>query len=195
MTRHFLPALLAAAAFLAGLAMAQTPAANPKVLLKTTKGDITIELYPGKAPITVKNFLSYVDAKFYDGLVFHRVIPGFMIQAGGMTAEMRQRSGNPPIKNEASNGLKNARGTLAMARTGVVDSATSQFFINLADNTSLNHSGDAPDKFGYCVFGKVVAGMDVVDAIAQVPTGSRRGHNNVPLEPVVILSATVVAAK
>lgn len=195
MTRHFLPALLAAAVFLAGLAMAQAPAANPKVLLKTTKGDITIELYPAKAPITVENFLTYVNSDFYDGVIFHRVIPGFMIQAGGMTAEMRQKSGNPSIKNEASNGLKNDRGTLAMARTGVVDSATSQFFINLVNNESLNYKGNTPQDFGYCVFGKVVAGMDVVDAIAQVPTGSRRGQNNVPLEPVVILSATVVAGK
>jgi len=195
MTRHFLPALLAAAVFLAGLAMAQAPAANPKVQLKTNKGDITIELYPGKAPITVKNFLTYVEADFYNGLIFHRVIPGFMIQGGGMTAEMRQRSGNPPIKNEASNGLKNDRGTVAMARTGVVDSATSQFFINLVDNGSLNHTGNTPENFGYCVFGKVVAGMDVVDAIAQVPTGSRRGHANVPLEPVTIISATVVTGK
>lgn len=195
MTRHFLPALLTAAVFLAGLAMAQNPATNPKVLLKTTKGDITIELYPAKAPVTVKNFLTYVESKFYDGLIFHRVIPGFMIQTGGMTAEISQKSGNPSIKNEASNGLKNDRGTLAMARTGVVDSATSQFFINLVNNDSLNYRGNAPDQFGYCVFGKVVAGMDVVDAIAQVATGSRRGHANVPLEPIVILSATVVAAK
>lgn len=195
MTRHFLPALLTAAVFLAGLAMAQAPAANPKVLLKTTKGDIAIELYPAKAPVTVKNFLTYVESKFYDGLIFHRVMPGFMIQTGGMTAEISQRPGNPPIKNEASNGLKNDRGTLAMARTQIVDSATSQFFINLVNNDSLNHRGNAPDQFGYCVFGKVVSGMDVVDAIAQVPTGSRRGHANVPLEPIVILSATVVAAK
>jgi cyclophilin family peptidyl-prolyl cis-trans isomerase len=195
MTRHFLAALLAAAVFLAGLAMAQAPAANPKVLLKTTKGDITIELYPDKAPITVKNFLTYVEGNHYVGLLFHRVIPGFMIQGGGMTTEMRQRSGNPPIKNEASNGLKNDRGTVAMARGSDVDSATSQFFINLVDNGSLNHAGNTPEKFGYCVFGKVVAGMDVVDAIAQVPTGSRRGHANVPLEPVLINSATVITGK
>jgi peptidyl-prolyl cis-trans isomerase A (cyclophilin A) len=199
MTRHFMPVLLAAAVFLAGLAMAQAPAANPKVLLKTSKGDITIELYPDKAPITVKNFLTYAEGNFYNGLIFHRVIPGFMIQAGGMTAEMKTRSSDiPPIKNEAANGLKNDRGTVAMARTHVVDSATSQFFINLVNNANLNYKGNTPQDFGYCVFGKVVAGMDVVDAIAQVPTGSRDGHQkhqNVPVEPVTIISATVVTGK
>lgn len=195
MTRHVLPALLAATVFLAGLAMAQAPAANPKVLLKTSKGDITLELYPGKAPVTVKNFLAYVEGNFYDGLIFHRVIPGFMIQAGGLTAEMRTRSGNPPIKNEAANGLKNDRGTVAMARTGVVDSATSQFFINLVNNANLNYKGSTPQDFGYCVFGKVVSGMDIVDAIAQVPTGGRSGHQNVPLEPVTIISATVITGR
>ncbi|HUT07459.1 MAG TPA: peptidylprolyl isomerase [Candidatus Latescibacteria bacterium] len=195
MTRHILPLLLTAGIFLAGVALAQTSAANPKVLLKTTKGDITIELYPDKAPVTVKNILDYVNDKFYDGLIFHRVMPGFMIQCGGMTAEMSQKSGNPPIKNEAGNGLKNTRGTLAMARTNVVDSASSQFFINLKDNTFLNHKDNTPEGFGYCVFGKVVAGMDVVDAIAKVPTTSKRGHGDVPVEPITILSATVVNGK
>jgi len=195
MTRHILPLLLTAGIFLAGVALAQTSAANPKVLLKTTKGDITIELYPDKAPVTVKNILDYVNDKFYDGLIFHRVMPGFMIQCGGMTAEMSQKSGNPPIKNEAGNGLKNTRGTLAMARTNVVDSASSQFFINLKDNTFLNHKDNTPEGFGYCVFGKVVTGMDVVDAIAKVPTTSKRGHGDVPVEPITILSATVVNGK
>jgi peptidyl-prolyl cis-trans isomerase A (cyclophilin A) len=176
MTRNILPILITLSVFLAGAALAQTPAANPKVLFKTTKGDITIELYPAKAPITVKNILAYVEAKFYDGLTFHRVIPGFMIQCGGLTAEMSQKDGNPPIKNEAGNGLKNTRGSVAMARTNIVDSATSQFFINLKDNDFL----------------KVVAGMDVVDAIAKVPTTSKRGHGDVPVEPITILSATVV---
>ena len=185
MTRNILPALVAAGVILAGLALAQAPAANPKILLKTTRGDITIELYPGKAPITAKSILGYVEDKFYDGLIFHRVIPGFMIQCGGLDAEMRQKTGNDPVKNEAGNGLKNVRGSVAMARTGIVDSATSQFYINLADNFRL-------DEMKYCAFGKVVAGMDAVDAIAQVPTGSQRGHQNVPLEPVTILSATVV---
>jgi cyclophilin family peptidyl-prolyl cis-trans isomerase len=195
MTRNILPILLTAGTFLAGVALAQTPAANPKVLLKTSKGDITIELYPAKAPVTVKNILTYVNDKFYDGLIFHRVIPEFMIQTGGLTAEMSQKSGKPPIKNEAGNGLKNTRGTVAMARTEVVDSATSQFFINLKDNSFLNHTDDTSRGFGYCVFGKVIAGMDVVDAIAKVPTGSKRGHGDVPLEPITILSASVVGGK
>jgi peptidyl-prolyl cis-trans isomerase A (cyclophilin A) len=192
MTRNVLPFIFTATVFLAGVALAMGPAANPKVLFKTTKGDITIELYPAKAPITVKNILDYVNAKFYDGLIFHRVIPNFMIQCGGMDADMRQKSGNPAIKNEAGNGLKNTRGSVAMARTNVVDSATSQFFINLKDNAFLNHKDDTPEGFGYCVFGTVVAGMDVVDAIAKVPTGSRRGNGDVPIAPITILSATVV---
>jgi len=185
MTRHILPVLVAASLFAAGLALAQAPAANPKVLLKTSMGDITLELNPAKAPITVKNILGYVEAKFYDGLIFHRVIPGFMIQCGGLNAEMSAKQGNPPIKNESGNGLKNARGSVAMARTNDLDSATSQFFINLVDNFGL-------DEMKYCVFGKVVAGMDVVDKIATVKTGSKRGHGDVPLEPITIVSATVV---
>ena len=192
MTRNILPVLLAAAFFVAGTALAQAPAANPKVLLKTSLGDITIELYPDKAPVTVRNILDYVETGFYDGLIFHRVIPNFMIQCGGMTAEMSAKSGNPPIKNEAGNGLKNVRGSLAMARTNVVDSATSQFFINLKDNAFLNFKSATPEGFGYCVFGKVVAGMDVVDAIAKVRTTSKRGHGDVPVEPITILSAAVV---
>jgi len=192
MTRNILPVLFAATVVLAGTVLAQTPAANPKVLFKTSQGDITIELYPAKAPVTVQNVLDYVEAKFYDGLIFHRVIPNFMIQCGGMDAEMRQKSGNPAIKNEAGNGLKNARGSVAMARTNVVDSATSQFFINLKDNAFLNHKDNTPEGFGYCVFGKVVAGMEVVDAIAKVPTVNKRGHGDVPLAPITILSATVV---
>jgi peptidyl-prolyl cis-trans isomerase A (cyclophilin A) len=192
MTRNILPVLFAATVFLAGTVMAQAPAANPKVLFKTSQGDITIELYPAKAPVTVQNILDYVEAKFYDGLIFHRVIPNFMIQCGGMDAEMRQKSGNPAIKNEAGNGLKNTRGSVAMARTNVVDSATSQFFINLKDNVFLNHKDNTPEGFGYCVFGKVVAGMDVVDAIAKVPTVNKRGHGDVPLAPITILSAAVV---
>jgi peptidyl-prolyl cis-trans isomerase B (cyclophilin B) len=195
MTRNILPILVTASIFLAGVALAQAPAVNPKVLLKTTKGDITIELYPAKAPITVKNILDYVNDKFYDGLIFHRVIPDFMIQCGGLTAEMSQKSGKPAIKNEAGNGLKNTRGTVAMARTQDLDSATSQFFINLKDNSFLNHTDDTSTGFGYCVFGKVVAGMDVVDAIAKAPTGSKRGHGDVPLEPITILSAELVGGK
>jgi len=185
MTRNILPILITASVFIAAVALAAAPAANPKVLLKTTKGDITIELYPAKAPITVKNILGYVEEKFYDGLIFHRVMPGFMIQCGGLTPEMATKAGKAPIKNESGNGLTNARGTVAMARTQDLDSATSQFYINLVDNFRL-------DEMKYCSFGKVVAGMDVVDAIAKVPTGSKRGHQNVPVEPVTILSATVV---
>jgi len=192
MTRNILPVLFAATVVLAGTVLAQAPAANPKVLFKTSQGDITIELYPAKAPVTVQNVLDYVEAKFYDGLIFHRVIPNFMIQCGGMDAEMGQKSGNPAIKNEAGNGLKNTRGSVAMARTNIVDSATSQFFINLKDNAFLNHKDNTPEGFGYCVFGKVVAGMDVVDAIAKVPTVNKRGHGDVPLAPITILSATVV---
>jgi cyclophilin family peptidyl-prolyl cis-trans isomerase len=192
MTRHILPVLVVSVVFLAGAVLAQAPSANPKVLLKTSKGDITMELYPAKAPITVQNILDYVEAKFYDGLIFHRVIPNFMIQCGGLDADMRQKTGSGAIKNEAGNGLKNGRGSVAMARTDVVDSATSQFFINLKDNAFLNHKDDTPQGFGYCVFGKVVAGMDVVDAIAKVATANKRGHGDVPVEPVTILSATVV---
>ena len=159
------------------------------VTFSTTLGDFTIELYPDRAPVTVENFLAYVDAGYYDGTIFHRVIPGFVIQGGGFTSEMQEKKTSPPIVNEADNGLKNERGTLSMARTQVVDSATSQFFINLADNAFLDHS---TRDFGYAVFAKVVEGMDVIDRIAQVPTGSRGGHDDVPSEPVVIESARQV---
>ncbi len=192
MTSRILLTLFAAGVFLAGAVFAQAPAGNPKVLMKTSKGDITIELYPAKAPATVKNFLAYVNAKFYDGTIFHRVIPGFMVQGGGLTPDMREKPANAAIKNEAGNGLKNDRGTLAMARYPEPDSATAQFFINLVNNDGLNHKDNSPEGFGYCVFGKVIAGMDVVDAIAKVPTGNKRSHQNVPLEPVTILSVQVV---
>jgi peptidyl-prolyl cis-trans isomerase A (cyclophilin A) len=163
-------------------------AANPKVLMKTSKGDITIEIYQDKAPITVANFLSYVDAKFYDGTIFHRVIKGFMIQGGGLNAEFAERQTKPAIKNEAGNGLKNERGTLAMARTPEVNSATSQFFINHKDNDFLDHRDDTPQGFGYCVFGQVTAGLDVVDAIANSPTGTAHGMKDVPRETITIIS-------
>jgi cyclophilin family peptidyl-prolyl cis-trans isomerase len=185
MTRHLWPALVAATVFIAGLALAQTPAANPKVLLKTTLGDITLELYPAKAPITVKNFMDYVNDRFYDGTIFHRVIPSFMVQGGGLTADMTTKATKGTIKNESGNGLKNLRGSVAMARLQELDSANSQFFINVIDNAAL-------DEMKYCVFAKVVAGMDVVDKIVAVPRGTRRGHGDVPLEPITILSATVV---
>ncbi len=164
----------------------------PQVVMKTSLGDVTIELYPDKAPITVKNFLEYVDAKFYDGTIFHRVIPTFMIQGGGFTAEMQQKPTRPPIKNEAGNGLKNTTGTLAMARTGVVDSATAQFFINTVDNGFLDHRDESPQGFGYAVFGKVVGGQDVVKKIAAVPTTTKPPYENVPSTPVVIESIRVV---
>jgi peptidyl-prolyl cis-trans isomerase A (cyclophilin A) len=156
------------------------------VVLETSKGDITIELYPDDAPITVENFLQYVDDGFFDGTIFHRVIPNFMIQGGGFTEDMNQKPTREPIKNEARNGLKNERGSIAMARTSVVDSATAQFFINHADNEFLNNSAR---DFGYAVFGKVVGGMEVVDAIAAVETGRHGPHDDVPREPVVIRSA------
>ncbi len=160
------------------------------VLLSTSMGDIQVELYEKEAPETVKNFLSYVTDGFFDGTIFHRVIPGFMVQGGGFTPDMAQKGTKAQIKNEAANGLKNDTGTLAMARTNVVDSATSQFFINVKDNDFLNHQGQA--NFGYCVFGKVVAGLDIVQQIEAVATGRRGMHDDVPLEPVVINSATVV---
>ena len=161
-------------------------AENPHVVLTTSYGDIEIELNAEKAPISTQNFLKYVDSGFYNGTQFHRVIPGFMVQGGGFDADMRQKDTNAPIKNEADNGLHNVRGTLAMARTQVRDSATSQFFINHKDNAFLDHSSR---DFGYAVFGKVTRGMDVVDKIAQVPTGNRGMHQNVPREPVLIIDA------
>jgi cyclophilin family peptidyl-prolyl cis-trans isomerase len=180
--------ILFASSILAIIGPGDAAGANPKVLLKTSKGDITLELYQDKAPVTVKNFLDYVDAKFYDGLVFHRVIKGFMIQGGGLTADLATRPARPPIKNEAGNGLKNDRGTIAMARTGEVDSATCQFFINHVNNDFLNHKDNSPQGFGYCVFGKVTAGLDVVDAIAAVPTMTSHGMQDVPRETVTIIS-------
>lgn len=160
---------------------------NPMVAMETSHGTITIELWADRAPVTVENFLRYVDNGLYDGLIFHRVIPGFMVQGGGYDTDMMELSAYQPIENEADNGADNNRGTLAMARTSDIDSATSQFFINLTDNDFLNHSG--PSNFGYAVFGEVVEGMDVMDEIAAVETTSRRGHQDVPVEPVVIESA------
>jgi len=157
-----------------------------KVTIETSMGSITAELDAAKAPLTVKNFVDYAKSGHYDGTIFHRVIDGFMIQGGGFTRDMKQKPTKDPIKNEAANGLKNKRGTLAMARTMVVDSATSQFFINLVDNDYLDYKGDDPRLFGYCVFGAVTDGMDVVDAIAKVRTGFAGPHQNVPEEPVVI---------
>jgi peptidyl-prolyl cis-trans isomerase B (cyclophilin B) len=158
---------------------------NPIVVMTTSAGTLKIELYEDKAPITVKNFLGYVDDQFYDGTVFHRVISNFMIQGGGFEPGMKQKPTKGSIKNESSNGLGNKRGTLAMARTPDPDSATAQFFINLKDNGFLDKA-EAQDGVGYCVFGKVIEGMDVVDKIKAVPTGSKAGHQNVPLQDVTI---------
>lgn len=157
------------------------------VRFETSVGGFTLELDAEKAPVSVANFLAYVDEGFYDGLVFHRVIPGFMVQGGGMTADMAQKPNKDPIRNEAANGLKNKRGTVAMARTNVVDSATSQFFINLVDNDFLDHQG--PSNFGYAVFGRVVDGLDTIDRMAKEPTGRSKGHDDVPVTPIVVTSA------
>lgn len=169
-----------------------TESTTPKVLMETSMGNVTIELFKDKAPISVRNFLSYVNDGYYDGLTFHRVIPSFMIQGGGLDADLQPKKTKFAIKNEATNGLKNLRGTLAMARTGVVDSATSQFFINVVDNAFLDHKGKRPEDFGYAVFGRVVEGMDTVDAIRGVKTGNRGGHSDVPVEPVFITSMKVM---
>lgn len=162
------------------------------VKLQTTAGDITLELYPDKAPVTVKNFIQYVDAGHYDGTIFHRVIDGFMIQGGGYTENLTQKPTNEPIVNEANNGLKNKRGTIAMARTNVVDSATAQFFINVVDNSFLDFKGENPHEFGYCVFGKVVDGMDVVDKIKSVETQSQGPYQDLPVKPIKIVKAKIV---
>lgn len=163
-----------------------TTPTNPTVVLSTSHGDVTLELFATEAPGTVENFLAYVDAGFYADTVFHRVIPGFMVQCGGMTADLRPKPTRAPIRNEADNGLKNRRGTLAMARTSDIHSATAQFFINLVDNTFLDHG---TRDFGYAVFGRVTAGMEVVDAIAKVKTGRRGPHDDVPTDAVLIRQA------
>lgn len=165
------------------------PAATTRVLLTTSEGNIELALDNQKAPVSVKNFVEYVNNGFYNGTTFHRVIPGFMIQGGGFVDEMKQKATNPPIKNEADNGLRNLRGTIAMARTAEKDSATSQFFINVADNAFLDHG---QRDFGYAVFGKVVKGMDVADKISQVQTTNVGPYQNVPSKPIVIKSAKVL---
>lgn len=162
---------------------------NPQVILTTNKGEIVIELYPDKAPLTVENFLKYVDDKFYDGTIFHRMIKSFMIQGGGFEPGMNQKETQAPIKNEAGNGLSNTKGTIAMARTMVVDSATTQFFINVVDNSFLDHQDESVRGFGYCVFGKVISGMETVDAIKAVRTTVSGPYQDVPAEDVVIISA------
>jgi cyclophilin family peptidyl-prolyl cis-trans isomerase len=165
----------------------ETAMPNPTVTVRTTLGDIQIELDEKNAPLTVKNFLQYVDAKHYNDTIFHRVIDGFMVQGGGMTADMKQKSTGEPIHNEADHRLRNATGTIAMARTSEVHSATAQFFINVADNAFLDYRNPTPSGYGYCVFGKVVEGMKVVNAIKTAKTTSLKGHENVPVEPITIL--------
>ncbi len=184
--------LLAATALLGVSAVQAQGAAAPRVKLATSAGDIVLELQPAKAPKTVENFLVYVKKGHYNGTIFHRVIPGFMIQGGGFDKAMAQKPTEKPIENEATNGLKNDKYTLAMARTPHPHSATAQFFINVNDNTFLNHSAPTQQGWGYAVFGRVVEGQDVVDKITAVPTGTQGMHQNVPLTPVIINAATVL---
>jgi cyclophilin family peptidyl-prolyl cis-trans isomerase len=181
-------------AFALLVAVSASAADNPRVELKTSMGTIVLELDAQAAPKTVANFVQYVNDGFYSGTIFHRVIDGFMIQGGGFTADMEQKQTREPIENEAANGLKNMKGTVAMARTGEPHSASAQFFINVADNDFLNHTAPTPDGWGYAVFGKVVEGMEVVDAIRQTPTEQRGPFEGVPTTPVVIESATVLQA-
>ena len=176
-------------------APAPTPApGNPVVVISTSMGEITVELFKDRAPVSVENFLQYVRDGFYEGTIFHRVKPAYVIQGGGYTAEMVERATRPPILNEATNGLKNVRGTVAMARTQALRSGTSQFFINLVNNSSFDHRGYSPADFGYAVFGRVLSGMDVVDKIGATPTGISGEHEDVPKTPVVIQKVTVKEA-
>jgi len=179
--------LLACALFIAQFAHAGD--ARPVVSFETTKGSFDLELDPAKAPKTVENFLAYVDAGFYDGTIFHRVIPGFMVQGGGFTPEMAQKDTRAPIQNEADNGLKNKRGTIAMARTGEPHSATAQFFVNVVDNEFLDHTAKDPRGWGYAVFGQVVSGMETIDAIVGVPTTNFGPMGDVPVDTILIKSA------
>jgi peptidyl-prolyl cis-trans isomerase A (cyclophilin A)/peptidyl-prolyl cis-trans isomerase B (cyclophilin B) len=168
-------------------------AANPQVEMKTSMGTVVIELYPDKAPLTVDNFLKYVNDRHYDGTVFHRVIPGFMIQGGGFGADFSEKPVRKPVRNEAANGLRNETGTIAMARTDDPHSATAQFFINVAENEFLNFRFPTQEGYRYCVFGKVVKGMDVVNRIVKVQTSpGPAGHQNVPVKPVTIESAKIL---
>lgn len=164
---------------------------NPVAVISTSAGDITVELFKDRAPVSVENFLQYARAGFYEGTIFHRVKRDFMIQGGGFTPQMVEKPTRPPIQNEATNGLKNARGTIAMARTRALRSATSQFYINVVDNRRLDHTGYSPEDFGYAVFGRVLTGMDVVDKIVAVPTGVKDGLEDVPVTPVMITKVTV----
>lgn len=164
---------------------------NPRVLMETTSGDIELELFAKKAPISVENFLSYVKSGHYKGTIFHRIIKDFMIQGGGMDEKMAEKKTNPPIKNEANNGLSNDKGTIAMARTGEIHSATSQFFINVEDNSRLDYKNDSSFGYGYAVFGKVTKGMDIVNKIRMSQTASKAGHDDVPVNQIVIKNMTI----
>ena len=164
---------------------------NPQVVVDTSLGSFTIELVQDKAPVSVENFLQYVRDGFYAGTIFHRVVAGYVVQGGGYTADLSEKPTRPPIQNEATNGLSNLRGTVAMARTRLVRSGTSQFFVNVVDNRRLDHTGYAPDDFGYAVFGRVIEGMDVVDRISKVPTTIKDGMESVPIDPVIIKGITV----
>ena len=168
---------------------------NPVVRMSTSMGDVTFELFKDKAPVSVENFLQYVAEGHYEGTVFHRVKQGFMTQGGGFTADMAEKPTRAPILNEATNGIRNTRGTIAMARQRALRSATSQFYVNVGDNTPLDHRGYSPDDFGYAVFGRVLSGMDVIDKIASTPTGMKEDHEDVPLTPVVISKMSVVKAQ
>ncbi len=186
-------ALMAGAILCTGIAGAAEPTGpNPRVLMQTSMGNIKLELFAAEAPLTVKNFIEYAAGGFYVGTIFHRVIPNFMIQGGGFTANMKEKKTGAPVKNEADNGQKNLRGTIAMARTMVIDSAMSQFFINVKDNDFLDHKDETMKGYGYAVFGKVIEGMDVVDKIAAVRTGALKGFPNIPTKPIVIESVKVV---
>jgi cyclophilin family peptidyl-prolyl cis-trans isomerase len=195
MTR-LVPVLLTAAIFLAAAIPTSSEEKakenNPQVYVKTNVGGFTLELYPDKAPVTVENFLNYVEKGYYGETIFHRVIKGFMVQGGGFTSDMRQKDTAPPIKNEADNGLKNKKYTIAMARTNVVDSATSQFFINTVDNTGLDHKNKSQSGYGYCVFGKVIEGTEVIDKIEAAKTTTKGSYADVPVKPVVIKAMTLM---
>jgi cyclophilin family peptidyl-prolyl cis-trans isomerase len=169
------------------ISQAESTESTADIIMETSMGTITIDLFDDKAPITCKNFRAYVNEGFFNGLVFHRIIPGFVIQGGGFEPGLKKKQTHPPILNEADNGLKNLRGTLSMARTQDIFSATSQFFISLVDNKSLDHRGKTPSGYGYAVFGKVTQGMDIVDKIAAVPTGTKRNFRDVPVQDVVML--------
>jgi cyclophilin family peptidyl-prolyl cis-trans isomerase len=187
-------AMTALAGFFCVTGMVRAQAGNPVVVMDTSMGKIKVELFKDKAPITVKNFLQYADDKFYEGTIFHRVIPTFMIQGGGFLPGMKEKETRPPIKNESANGLSNERGTIAMARTPDPDSATAQFFINVKENSGLDRT-NFRDGVGYAVFGRVIEGMDVVDRIKQVQTGKRRGYDDVPTQDVVIRSVRRLDSK